>query len=428
MGEKKECFIGIDMGSSGVRAYVIDEKRRKISEKSFSYSSLNPKKLHDLEAKPSIWWNACINVLDEVFRDLTMQVKSICVDGTSGTVLICDKNGQSIGPALLYNDPVAAYQLPYLTKIAPSSSAVHSATSSLAKFLHLSKNIPNNAAHILHQADWIAGKLTENFGFSDENNALKMGYDPIERIWPDWLKKCPIEQSLLPKVLPVGSKIGFLDLKLKKKWDLSNIPQILIGTTDSTAAALACGLRDIGDAVTVLGSTLVVKIISEKPIFNSEYGIYSHRYKNKWIVGGASNTGGNVLSNFFSLEEIIELSQHMNENISSGCDFYPLRKKGERFPRNDPELLPKLDPRPTDDITFLKGIMEGMANIEKEGYQKLYELGAPKPSRIFTSGAGGMNDAWRNIRKRILEIPLVESYNAEAAFGSALIASNVKLS
>jgi sugar (pentulose or hexulose) kinase len=74
---------------------------------------------------------------------------------------------------------------------------------------------------------------------------------------------------------------------------------IYTGTTDSIAAFLASGANSLGEAVTSLGSTLVLKLLSSQKVDDSNYGIYSHRLGNLWLTGGASNTGGAVLKSFF---------------------------------------------------------------------------------------------------------------------------------
>jgi sugar (pentulose or hexulose) kinase len=77
---------------------------------------------------------------------------------------------------------------------------------------------------------------------------------------------------------------------------------------------------------------------------------------NSWLVGGASNTGGAVLRQFFSPEQLQQLSGRIDVGQPSGLDFYPLTKPGERFPVNDPGLQPRLEPRPADDAAFLQGM------------------------------------------------------------------------
>lgn len=76
---------------------------------------------------------------------------------------------------------------------------------------------------------------------------------------------------------------------------------------------------------------------------------------NSWLVGGASNTGGAVLRQYFTSEQLQQLSAKIDPSQPSGLHYYPLTKPGERFPVNDPQLQPQLAPRPADDAQFLQG-------------------------------------------------------------------------
>lgn len=93
--------------------------------------------------------------------------------------------------------------------------------------------------------------------------------------------------------------------------------------------------------VTSLGSTLAVKLLSTSRVDDSRYGIYSHRLGDKWLVGGASNTGGAVLRQLFSNEQLQELSAQIDPSKPSPLDYYPLPKVGERFPEADPNKEPR---------------------------------------------------------------------------------------
>lgn len=72
-------------------------------------------------------------------------------------------------------------------------------------------------------------------------------------------------------------------------------------------------------------------------------------------MGGASNTGGAVLRQHFTNQQLQELSEQINTAQPSGLDYYPLTQPGERFPMNDPHMQPRLQPRPADDALFLHG-------------------------------------------------------------------------
>ncbi|MCI10675.1 xylulose kinase-like [Trifolium medium] len=93
--------------------------------------------------------------------------------------------------------------------------------------------------------------------------------------------------------------------------------------------------------VTSLGSTLAIKLLSNTRIEDSRFGVYSHRLDDKWLVGGASNTGGVVLRQLFTDDQLEKLSEQINPSQISLLDYYPLPKAGERFPIADPELAPR---------------------------------------------------------------------------------------
>lgn len=184
--------------------------------------------------------------------------------------------------------------------------------------------------------------------------------------------------------------------------DLPVSTMVLAGTTNSTAAVVAAGALIPGDAVTCLGSTLVLKIIGQDPIAAPRYGVYSHRFGTRWLIGGASNSGGAVLRRYFDDGEIRRLSATLDPDRPIGLDYYPLPAPSERFPTHDPALQPRLGPRPADDGRFLQGLLEGIARIETAGYRFLHRLGAPPPNRVLTTGGGAENAGWSEIRKRYL--------------------------
>ncbi|MGA9164318.1 MAG: FGGY-family carbohydrate kinase, partial [Thiobacillus sp.] len=198
--------------------------------------------------------------------------------------------------------------------------------------------------------------------------------------------------------------------------------RVRAGTTDSIAAFLAAGVAHSGDAVTSLGSTLVLKLLSDTRVESTEHGVYSHWFGSRWLAGGASNAGGAVLRQFFDDRQLAALSESIDPSVASPLDYLPLPKPGERFPVNDPTLAPRLSPRPADDAEFLHGLLESLARIEARGYGLLAGLGATPVRRVETAGGGAQNSAWTRIRQRRLGVPVNRAAHTEAAYGSALLA------
>ncbi len=425
MIETLALYIGIDLGTSGVRACVIDHNKELLH---INKAPLIPAKAqaNSITQDANLWWQATEKALTELFTLIdTSRIQAICVNGTSGTVLVCDQYGEPLAPARMYNDSLCTEQAELIRKIAPANTAAHGASSGLAKLLYLQKAHPE-AAHLLHQADWIAGKLTGHFNISDENNALKTGYDPQHTCWPDWLKQLHVNFDLLPKVVAPGSPIGKVRAERVKQFNLNVNCQVISGTTDSIAAFIATGAYKPGDAVTSLGSTLVLKVVTDKPIYAPELGIYSHKLGDYWLAGGASNSGAAVLAHYFDTQQMQQLTPQLKPKINTQLNYYPLLQKGERFPVNDPNFSPRLEPKPDTDILFFQAMLEGISQIELDGYKKLKQLGAPYPTQVETAGGGSTNPAWTQIRQNMLGIKVTQAEFSEACYGSALLALSAK--
>lgn len=422
MSNLAALYVGLDLGTSGCRASAIDDAG---GERAHARTELPPsiQEAAAVEQDPELWWAATLTCLRALLGEVPPEtVRAIAVDGTSGTVLLSDRRGEPLGPALMYNDARAVPQARRIAAVAPPTTAAHGAGGGLAKLLWLLERHGRGAAHALHQADWVVGRLTGRFGLSDPNNCLKSGYDPLTGTWPEWLDALALPRELLPRVREPGTPLARIAAPLARELGLRPDTWVVAGTTDSTAAVLATGASHPGEAVTSLGSTLVTKVICEQPVFAPASGVYSQPLGEHWLAGGGSNTGGAVLRRFFSDAQMADMTPRLDPDRPTGLDYYPLLGPGERFPVSDPHLLPRLEPRPEDPVRFFQGLLEGIAHIEARAYRRLAELGAPYPESVRSVGGGAHNPAWSRIRARLLNVPLREAVHSEAAYGAALLA------
>lgn len=471
-----DCFLGIDFGTSGVRAIAIGSDKRIQATSRCDYdqnAASNPweNSTSMRDGLAERWQHALFEVIEHMPLSVRRRLRAIAINGTSGTVLWCDDQGRPVEPPILYNDDRGQSVMGLVRAIAPVNHVVRSPTSSLAKLLWwLCKSLvthplnrasdddsdlytsadpspsaqiafdqsisnidaldaskkPLPSGYFLHQADWLAFLLHGVLGVSDYHNSLKLGYDVEHLTYPAWMQQLPTGFTL-PKVVAPGTPIAPILPDLAAQFDVPTTCQICAGTTDSIAAFLASGVQEPGEAVTSLGSTLVIKLLSTEKIDDARYGIYSHRLDQgisavRWLVGGASNTGGAVLRQFFSENELESLSQRIDPVQRSRLDYYPLPKAGERFPISDPHLMPRLSPRPQDDVQFLQGLLEGIAHIEARGFLLLATLGASPLRKVYTAGGGAKNLVWTTIRQQCLGVPVVGSPQTEAAYGTACLA------
>ena len=177
-------FLGIDVGTSGVRGIAIDAAgavagsgvRARCRRRSPSMAACARTRRCGGPRSP----RCCARCAAAAGPG---RIRALAVDGTSGTLLVTDAHGVPLEPAGMYNDASAAHLAERIRAAAPPESGAHGATSPLARLLVLQERHPE-ARHALHQADWIAARLTGRLGLSDDNNALKLGYDPVTGSWP----------------------------------------------------------------------------------------------------------------------------------------------------------------------------------------------------------------------------------------------------
>lgn len=402
------CLVlGIDLGTSGVRIAVINQKKQLIQTVASDY----PRGL----AWTEDWRSCCIELINSLPSGVRSQLRAIAVDGTSGTLVACKTNGEPLTEALLYNHAYPEHSL-RIKQLVSSDSSASSVSSSLARALQLTSELGDDLL-LRHQADWVTGWLMNNWSFGEEGNNLKLGWDLSQGDWPKSFNSMPWKGAL-PKIIASGKIMGNIAHQQAKALGVPLDLVVVAGSTDANAAFLAA---DAGpnEGVTVLGSTVVLKRFVDKPIKGK--GITNHRVEERWLCGGSSNAGGAVLRKLFSDSELKELSRQINPEENSGLFLRPLPGIGERFPVDDPTMTPIMAPRPISDALYLHGILEGLARIEAAGWQRLCELGAPPAKGIITLGGGARNPQWRKIRERIIGLP-IRSSSAPPASGVARIA------
>jgi len=283
----------------------------------------------------------------------------------------------------------------------------------------------NSGLLLRHQADWIMGGLLGHWRYGEAGNNLRLGWvlgDPVAGIEPGWAGAIATQpwSEALPTIVSSGTVLGPLAPRAAALLGLPPSCQVVAGSTDANAAVLAASPAAT-DGVAVLGTTLVLKQWVERPI--TAAGITCHRVAGRWLLGGASNAGAGILRQFFSDAQIVELSRQIDPRRPTGLNLRPLASQGERFPIDDPELMPVLGPRPVSDARYLQSLLEGLTAIEAAGWRRLQALGAPPVQRVISVGGGAHNPQWRALRQRALGIPVLNRPQLSAALGMARLAA-----
>jgi sugar (pentulose or hexulose) kinase len=422
------CFLGIDIGTQGVRLAILDTAGNVLScaDKTFSLAG-------DLRVEQDVrqWWKACEDLMEEVLTPLEdrSRLLAIGVTSTSGTIVPIDAQGEPLHAALMYSDQRSAPQAERCKALASAHKVegytAFNSSSGLPKMMWFKENYPGLKVHrFIHASDFITGTLCGDFGVTDYTNALKSGYDLHRERWPDYLTELGLSKEELQKVVPSGQVIGNLLPVWAKRWGLSPDLKITAGMTDGCVSQVASGAVALGTWNTTIGTTLVIKGVAKREIKDPSGAIYNHRHpEGYWMPGGASNTGADWVSTYLSGQDLSVLNAEAAARVPSGQVAWPLVQKGERFPFFSPQASGFL-PEGATGAQLLAVGMEGVAYIEKMAYESIQSLSGEKVEKVFSAGGGSNSDLWMKIRASVLNLPIRKMKNTSGAAGAAILAAS----
>ncbi len=426
-------FLGLDLGTQGIRVVIADETGRVASEAALGLQ------LDSIERQdPAQWWLVSCQAIAQAIEglkqpDKVTHIAGVSVDSTSGTVLPVDAVGDPIGQAFMYCDTSAQAEADLVNDAAGEFLAKlgyrFNAAFGLPKILWIRRHEPAvfDAAHkIIHPTDFLNGKLCGRFDRTDHTNALKSGYDLVDRCWPAFIQDAlAIPQDKLPQVTDPGQPLGTVDRAAAARTGLPEGTPVVTGMSDGTASFVSSGALREGAFNATLGTTLVVKGTTTQRIACPSGALYCARHprgEGFWLPGGGSFVGGAYLAKHFG-ENLAELEAQAGGMIPTGIALYPIVSEGERFPFINPAARAFAEPEPSNDIEHLAAAMEGVGYVERWIYEMIEGLGAPVGEDVYTSGGGCKSDLWLQIRADItgrqMRVPAV----AEAAMGSAINAA-----
>jgi xylulokinase len=256
---------------------------------------------------------------------------------------------------------------------------------------------------------------------------LKTGYDLLADRWPDEISALGIDTDKLPKIVRPGAPIAPVTAEAADRLGLSEKTVVVGGSTDGYASALAAGAVATGSWASIIGTTFVLKGVTEKLVIDPNGSSYSHMLPSgEWMLGGASNLGGkciNLCANGRSFDELNAASESL---IPTGVRCYPLTAKGERFPFVDPDFEPFYVGNIFEGRLY-PALMEGVGFGERYALERMQWLGAQVGDTIYTTGGACRSELWLKIRASILNRSLKVPKVVDAAMGSALLAASADL-
>ncbi len=425
-------WIGIDLGTQSVRAIAADDTGSILATSAqHLFSSRRSGREHVQD--PEEWWRAvcacCHQVMAAVPSDA---VRGLAVDATSGTILLTDEQHRPASEALMYDDGRAESEAQLVADVGRDLWAEFGyrmqPSWALPKLVWLWRNQVSDKAglHLTHQNDFVQNRLAGQTIPTDSSHSLKSGYDLRRRQWPyEIFASLDLPETILPKVVPPGSLLGHVSREAAAQTGLPALLPILAGMTDGCAAQIAAGAVKTGSWNSVLGTTLVLKGVTEEQLRDPLGVVYSHLSPNgKWLPGGASSTGGGVIAKLFPNENLDRLGGAAQKSGPSDLVIYPLPATGERFPFAASQAQGFQLREPANRTELYRSVLQGVAFLERLSFDYLRMLGAPLTGTFSISGGAVRSPLWNQIRADMLERTLTIPAATEPAFGMAVLAAS----
>ncbi|MGW6280820.1 FGGY-family carbohydrate kinase [Kribbella sp. NPDC055071] len=407
------AWIGVDLGTQSVRAVLADAHGAVLGSASRPLVSHRDGVRH--EQDPQTWLTAVDAVLAEVQGS---SIDGIAVCSTSGTFLLTDLDGHPVTPALMYDDARAADRRDHIVDADPDRwSTAMQPTWALPKILALVADGYDLSTHrVVHSADFVAAHLVGHPVATDTSHALKTGYDLIANAWPAAAyDKLGLPLTAFPDVVLPGTELGRTP---------TGIP-VYAGMTDGCAAQIAAGALTPGAWNSVLGTTLVLKGVSNDLLADPTGAVYSHRHpEGGWLPGGASSTGAGVLTELLPGRDLDALDRAARELGPINAVTYPLTKTGERFPFVASRAERFTLGATPDDLHTYAAVLQGVAFIERLAFEHLVGLGADPIRSVSLTGGATRSGYWNQLRADVLGVPVELPAVPDPAFGMAILAAS----
>ncbi len=432
------CYIGIDLGTSGVKLLLIEGNGHILAEHSESYPIYYPSPEWSEQA-PEDWWYAVKKGLKELLKGRNGDsVKGISFAGQMHGLVAIDKDGTVIRPCILWNDGRTEKQTKYLNetvgqaRLSDYTGNIAFAGFTAPKILWLKENEPQNyerIAKILLPKDYLAFMLTGKYctDFSDASGTLLL--DVKNKRWSkEMCAICGISEGQLPELHESSEPIGTILPKLAKELGLSESVKVIIGAGDNAAAAIGTGTVGNGKCNISLGTSGTIFLSNDKFTVDGKNALHSFCHADGgWHLMGCILSAASCRK--WWLEDIIGSNDYAADELNvagaetNGLLFLPYLS-GERSPHNDVNAKGAFIglTSTTTRAQMSKAIMEGVAFALKDCLEVAKSNGL-RITYATMCGGGSKSKAWREIMANVLNLPVcVQKTEHGPAFGAAILA------
>jgi len=430
-------YLGLDIGTSGVKAVLVDDAQHVVDQASAPLSVSRPKPLWS-EQDPADWWRAVNEAVTKLDSRARRAVKAIGLSGQMHGATCLDKSGKVIRPAILWNDgrsgdncKAMTDALPALTDIS-GNLAMPGFTAPKLHWMreHETENFARTAKVLLPK-DYVRFLMSGTYASDMSDSAGTLWLDVKNRKWSDdLLGLTGLTEAHMPELFEGSAATATLSQSVADDWGMACVP-IAAGGGDNAAGAVGAGVVNPGEGFVSLGTSGVVFLSDNQYRPNTAGGVHTfcHALPGLWhqmsvILSAASAVDFVARTSGFKTESALYDATADAATPGRGAIFLPYLS-GERTPHNDPSAKGAFFGLTHEDtpVTLAQAALEGVAFALADGMDVLRDTGAAIET-ISVIGGGSRSNWWGKIIASAMDLPLTyrKSSAVGPAFGAARLA------
>ena len=424
-------YIGLDLGTSGLKGLLVDRLGNVIKESNESYPVHYPRDGWS-EQNPEDWIAATRKIIKTLSQGVEGDVKGISIGGQMHGLVILDGQDNVIRPAILWNDGRTQNQTDYLNNVI-GKERLSALTANIAfagftapKILWMKENEPENfakIAKIMLPKDYVAYMLTgvHSSDYSDASGTLLL--DVEHKCWSkDMCNICSVKEEWLPRLYESYEVTG----KVLKEFGLPNAV-FVAGAGDNAAAAIGTGTVKNGSCNISLGTSGTVFIAGDTFSVDKKNALHAFAHANgKWHLMGCILSAASA--NKWWLEDILKTNDYAGaiKDVSLGENsvyFLPYLM-GERSPHNDVNargaFLGMRANTTREEMNL--AVLEGVAFALRDCVEVARSNGTIV-SKTAICGGGAKSEIWKKIIANVLNAEVVSLETEQGPYyGAAILA------
>ncbi|AWK88226.1 xylulokinase [Azospirillum thermophilum] len=437
-------YLGIDLGTSGVKAVLVDEAQRFVGQAAAPLEVGRPHPLWS-EQDPEDWWTAtgrAVAALRAAHPREMAAVRGVGLSGQMHGATLLDASDRVLRPAILWNDGRSGDECRELERRVPElrrltgNRAMPGFTA--PKLLWVARHEPDRfaaTAHVLLPKDYLRLRMTGDHASDLSDSAGTLWLDVGRRCWSaEMLAATGLDEAQMPRLYEGSQATGTLRAEVAAGWGVPAGTPVAAGAGDNAAGAVGVGVVAPGSAFLSLGTSGVIFVSGDRFSPNPDRGVHAfcHALPRRWHQMSVMLSAASCLTfaaRLTGADDEAALLREAEADVAAGSDIGPLvflpYLSGERTPHNDPHAKGVFFGLTHDSgrSALARAVLEGVAFAFADGLEVLEEAG-DRVERLLVIGGGARSPLWGRILASALDRPLDYPAGGEVgpAFGAARLA------